>query len=261
MATLLPYPKFKAVDSSGIPLAGGKLYTYASGTTTDKAAYADKACTISYLPNPIVLDANGEKTIYLKGTYTLVLKTALDVLVWTMDKVQGMDGWGEGSDENDVTGFYGLLADDQHVLDAEVKLIKLDDFATPDDNTDLNASTTRHGLMPKLDDISTHFFNSQGGQTVPPGTTSFGAWVDKSGNYGAQVAATDGFVIVIKTNGGGGGQATIKSDAANPPTIVRATYNMGAVETTIMSPVKKNDYWMVTLAGGTITVWWIPLGL
>lgn len=28
--------------------------------------------------------------------------------------------------------------------------IKLDDLATPDDNTDLNASTTRHGLLPKL---------------------------------------------------------------------------------------------------------------
>lgn len=28
--------------------------------------------------------------------------------------------------------------------------IKLDDLAAPDDTTDLNASTTRHGLCPKL---------------------------------------------------------------------------------------------------------------
>jgi hypothetical protein len=28
--------------------------------------------------------------------------------------------------------------------------IKLDDLATPDDNTDLDASTLRHGLLPKL---------------------------------------------------------------------------------------------------------------
>lgn len=34
--------------------------------------------------------------------------------------------------------------------------IKLDDFATPDDNTDLNASTSRHGLMPKLNSDGTY---------------------------------------------------------------------------------------------------------
>lgn len=31
--------------------------------------------------------------------------------------------------------------------------IKLDDFATPDDNTDLDATTARHGLMSKLDKV------------------------------------------------------------------------------------------------------------
>jgi len=28
--------------------------------------------------------------------------------------------------------------------------LKLDDLGTPDDNTDLNATTLRHGLLPKL---------------------------------------------------------------------------------------------------------------
>lgn len=40
--------------------------------------------------------------------------------------------------------------------------IKLDDLGTPDDNTDLNASTSRHGLLPKLDNNATHFLNGQG---------------------------------------------------------------------------------------------------
>jgi len=56
-----------------------------------------------------------------------------------------------GADEVSVTGLSGLLADDQHVLDAEVKAIKLDDFTAPDDNTDLDATDAKHGLMPKAD--------------------------------------------------------------------------------------------------------------
>ena len=56
-----------------------------------------------------------------------------------------------GGDEVSVEGLSGLLADDQHVLDAEVKAIKLDDFTAPDDNTDLDASSAKHGLMPKAD--------------------------------------------------------------------------------------------------------------
>jgi len=62
-----------------------------------------------------------------------------------------------GSDEISVTGLSGLLADDQHVLDAEVvaaaKTVKLDDFASPEDNTDLDATADKHGLMPKLDKV------------------------------------------------------------------------------------------------------------
>ena len=37
---------------------------------------------------------------------------------------------------------------------AYVDTLKLDDLATPDDNTDLNVSTTRHGLVPKITSAS-----------------------------------------------------------------------------------------------------------
>ena len=48
--------------------------------------------------------------------------------------------------------------------------IKLDDLAAPEDNTDLNATSTAHGLLPKLSDDATQFLNGQGGYTVPAGT-------------------------------------------------------------------------------------------
>ncbi len=86
MATLLPPGKQSYSDSAGLPLAGGKLYTYESGTTTPKATYSDAAGTVPNT-NPVVLDARGEAVVFCFGSYTLVLKTAADVTVWTVDGV------------------------------------------------------------------------------------------------------------------------------------------------------------------------------
>ena len=87
--TLMPYPKFQAFDSAGAPLVGGKVYTYITGTSTAKASYSDRACTTPNT-NPVVLDADGEATIYLLGSYKIILKTAADASIWTIDGVEGM---------------------------------------------------------------------------------------------------------------------------------------------------------------------------
>lgn len=47
--------------------------------------------------------------------------------------------------------------------------IKLDDLATPDDNTDLNASTTRHGLLRKLSNTATEYLDGTGAWSTPAG--------------------------------------------------------------------------------------------
>ena len=47
--------------------------------------------------------------------------------------------------------------------------IKLDDLATPDDNTDLNATTGHHGLLPKLSGTSTEYLNGSGAFSTPAG--------------------------------------------------------------------------------------------
>jgi hypothetical protein len=50
--------------------------------------------------------------------------------------------------------------------------VKLDDLAVPDDNTDLNASASRHGLLPKLPDDSGKYLNGAGSwATVSAGLT------------------------------------------------------------------------------------------
>lgn len=50
--------------------------------------------------------------------------------------------------------------------------IKLDDLGTPDDNTDLNASTGSHGLLPKLGGGAVNFLRADGTWAVPGVTGS-----------------------------------------------------------------------------------------
>ncbi len=65
----------------------------------------------------------------------------------------------------------GLLSrTPQEVADEIDSLIKLDDLGTPDDNTDLDATTSEHGLVPKLDNVATNFLNGQGGWSAPAGS-------------------------------------------------------------------------------------------
>lgn len=49
--------------------------------------------------------------------------------------------------------------------------VKLDDLAAPDDNTDLNASTSAHGLLPKLPGGTSTFLRGDGTFVAPPGAS------------------------------------------------------------------------------------------
>lgn len=55
---LSPVAKQQFLDATGKPLAGGALFTFIAGTTTQQATYQDSAGTTPY-PNPIILDAGG----------------------------------------------------------------------------------------------------------------------------------------------------------------------------------------------------------
>lgn len=56
----------------------------------------------------------------------------------------------------------------QTQLDAKATTsTKLDDFATPDDNTDLDATTSRHGLLPKLGGGTSNFLRADGTWAAP----------------------------------------------------------------------------------------------
>lgn len=93
MATLLPAGKQRYSTASGAPLVGGLLYTYDSGTTTPRATYSDAAGTTPNT-NPVVLDANGEATVFWAGAYKVTLKNSAGVTQWTVDGVVSSDTTG-----------------------------------------------------------------------------------------------------------------------------------------------------------------------
>ena len=88
MSFMLTDGRFKAFTDAGVPLVGGLLYTYVSGTTTNKATYTS-ALETTPNTNPVVLNARGEAQVWLgTGAYTFVLKTSAGTTVWTVDDVQ-----------------------------------------------------------------------------------------------------------------------------------------------------------------------------
>jgi len=87
MTTLTPTPKQQFLDANGNPLAGGKVYTYAAGTTTPLVTYTDESGTTPNT-NPVILDSRGEAGIWLGvASYKLKLTTATDVEIWTVDNI------------------------------------------------------------------------------------------------------------------------------------------------------------------------------
>lgn len=103
---LFNYPKFKAFDSNGNLLVGGKLTTLETGTEQTKDTYSDFEMTVPNT-NPVILDSNGEAVIYMDGAYDLILTDADDVQLWTMENISGSGGVVSYGDvvENEVAVF------------------------------------------------------------------------------------------------------------------------------------------------------------
>jgi hypothetical protein len=86
--SLLGAPKLQLFDSAGDPVAGGKLYAYAAGTSTPQNTYTDVDLTTANA-NPVILDSAGRATVFLSpAAYKFTLKTSADVELWTQDDVE-----------------------------------------------------------------------------------------------------------------------------------------------------------------------------
>lgn len=165
--------------------------------------------------------------------------------------------------------------------------IKLDDLAAPDDNTDLNATTGAHGLLPKLGGGTTNFLRADGTWSAPPsggeantasnvGTAGVGVFKQKSGvdlqfkklNAGsAKVTVTDDtgndevdvdVVTGTTANSVCIGNDSRLSDARTPTTHATSHKNGGsdevAVATAAANAIPKAG------AGAKLDIGWLPTG-
>lgn len=94
MAQPLATPYSYFADANGAPLAGGKIYTYAAGTTTQQNSYTDSTATIP-LSNPVILDSAGRATIWLSGFYKIVVTDANNVTISTTDNITALGSTGD----------------------------------------------------------------------------------------------------------------------------------------------------------------------
>ena len=86
-AMLTPSPKVQFFDANGEPLVGGKLYTYAAGTTSPLATYTSATGNTANA-NPVILDSRGEANVWLgPSRYKWALYTSTDTLIWTVDGI------------------------------------------------------------------------------------------------------------------------------------------------------------------------------
>ncbi len=81
-------------DDNGVPLNGGKIYTYAAGTTTNQATYTTSAGSVQNA-NPVVLGSDGRppNEIWLQAgiAYNLVLKDASGNQLDAWDNLSGIN--------------------------------------------------------------------------------------------------------------------------------------------------------------------------
>lgn len=79
-------------DDNGVPLAGGKIYSYAAGTTTPQTTYTSYT-GVTPNTNPIILDAAGRTPQQIWSTegilYKYAVYTANNVLIRTWDNIGG----------------------------------------------------------------------------------------------------------------------------------------------------------------------------
>lgn len=141
-AILFPNGKQYYALPNGVPNVGGKVYTYAAGTSTPQATYSDAAGTIPNT-NPVVLDARGEALIFWNGNYKVVLKDLNDNTIWTVDNIVAANLSGNTGASQVGTSSGQTVQQVLNVHDALLRYVETADFSMNvgyDDDTGIPAA-------------------------------------------------------------------------------------------------------------------------
>jgi hypothetical protein len=97
--TNLIEPRKQFFDNNGNPLAGGKIYTYVTGTSTPKATYVSPSGAAN--TNPIILDSAGRADIWLDGVYRFDIFNSASVRLTGYPK-DGISTFGDTADASSL---------------------------------------------------------------------------------------------------------------------------------------------------------------
>lgn len=167
-------------DDTGNPLSGGKLYTYAAGTTTPLTTYTSRNGNIPN-SNPIILDAAGRTPEQIWSTegllYKYVIKNVNDVLIRTWDDIGGTLVASNLAQDlaapngSSLVGYlsYGTAAVAQTVQTKLRETLSVIDFGA--DPTGVTDSTTAIQNALNAQAAATISFQNATGQTIGSGPT------------------------------------------------------------------------------------------
>jgi len=85
--TWFPIPQF--FSTTGVPLAGGQVFSYAAGTTMQQPTYTDSTGLVQNA-NPVILDSTGKPTqgIWLSSAgYKIVVEDSMGNIQWFQDNL------------------------------------------------------------------------------------------------------------------------------------------------------------------------------
>jgi len=116
MSMLFHNPRFRVVNSSGVPYNAARLFAYITGTTTPQATYSNNTLGAANT-NPVVSDSGGLfGPIYLDQSlskYKFVCKTSVadgDETLWTVDPYEN-DNDGAFTGNMAITGDVAITGD------------------------------------------------------------------------------------------------------------------------------------------------------
>ncbi len=125
--------------------------------------------------NTTAFEASGAISTHAAQTETHGISSFGASLVDDANATAARTTLGLGTAATSATGDFAAATHSSSHLSGGGDAIKLDDLATPDDNTDLNATVSRHGLLPKLGGGTTNYLRADGAWAAPAGGGGGGA--------------------------------------------------------------------------------------
>ena len=170
------------LDNNGVILTGGKIYTYAAGTTTPQATYTSVSGATPHA-NPIILDSagrvpGGEIWLTDGSVYKFVIETSTGSLLGTYDNITGINDITVNADAVEYDPpFTGAVTNGYTVEDSLSQYISVKDFGAVGDGVTDDAANVQKAI---------DYVETLGGNLYfPRGQYLFGSQVTINRTYAA----------------------------------------------------------------------------